>query len=150
MRKRRHLIFILVMLIAFAIGMTGTVFAAPIITDKNIEEGLDFCKEYPVGLTLDGEVIEFGESDVPPVIITPDGEEAGRTLIPARALFEALGAEVKWIEETQTVEITYKEIVVCLTIGSSTAKVGDDEKQLEVPALIIDHDNDYYGRESVI
>ena len=54
----------------------------------------------------------------------------GRTLVPVRAIFEALGAEVEWIEETQTVEITYKEIVVYLTIGSSTAKVGDDENNI--------------------
>ena len=138
-------VFVLTFAIAMVIGTAGVCFAAPMITDKNIEEGLDFCKEYPVGLTLDGKVIEFSESDVPPVIITPEGENAGRTLIPARALFEALGAKVEWIEATQTVEITYKEIIVSFAIGAETAKVGTEEKALEVPALIIDHDKDYYG-----
>lgn len=117
----------------------------PNITEANISEGLAFCKEYPVNLSLDGTAITSSEKDVPPVIITPTGETAGRTLIPARALFEAMGAEVKWINETQSVEITKNDLKVTLIIGSQTAIVNTEVKTLDVPALIIDHDNDYYG-----
>lgn len=117
----------------------------PNITETNIREGLAFCKEYPVNLSLDGTAITSSEKDVPPVIITPTGETAGRTLIPARALFEAMGASVTWINETQSVEITRNDFKVTLIIGSQTAIVNTEVKTLDVPALIIDHDNDYYG-----
>lgn len=117
----------------------------PNITETNIREGLAFCRDYPVNLSLDGTAITSSEKDVPPVIITPTGETAGRTLIPARALFEAMGAEVKWINETQSVEITKNDLKVTLIIGSQTAIVNTEVKTLDVPALIIDHDNDYYG-----
>ena len=38
--------------------------------------------------------------DVPPYVVN------GRTMVPLRFVGEALGAEVKWVEETNTVEIT--------------------------------------------
>ena len=107
----------------------------PQITEANISEGLAFCQEYPVKLSLDGTEIQTSEKDVPPVIITPSGETAGRTLIPARALFEAMGAEVKWIDETQSVEITRNDFKVTLIIGSQTAIVNTEVKMLDVPAL---------------
>lgn len=119
--------------------------ATPVITQENIKDGLDFCKDYPVTLMLDGETIAFSESDVPPVIITPEGEENGRTLIPARALFEKAGAVVTWINESQTVIIEHGQFVIELVIGSNIALVNDEEKVLDVPAFIIDHDGDYYG-----
>ncbi|MCI8630687.1 MAG: hypothetical protein HFG67_00240 [Firmicutes bacterium] len=119
--------------------------SAPKITEANIKDGLAFCSEYPVNLALDGAAVKTAEKDVPPVIITPSGETAGRTLVPARALFEAMGAEVKWINETQSVEITRNDLKVTLIIGSQTAIVNTEVKTLDVPALIIDHDDDYYG-----
>ena len=42
--------------------------------------------------------------DSPPCIVN------GRTLVPVRAISEALGADVKWNESTKTVEITYHPI----------------------------------------
>jgi hypothetical protein len=43
---------------------------------------------------LDGQLLSF---DVQPII------EDGRTLVPLRTIFEALGANVSWDENTQTV-----------------------------------------------
>lgn len=43
---------------------------------------------------LDGRTLTF---DVPPTI------ENGRTLVPLRTIFEALGADVQWDSPTQTV-----------------------------------------------
>ena len=53
--------------------------------------------EPPITLELDGQVIE---TDVPPLI------QNGRTLIPARAFFEAMGGEVGWDAESQVVTVT--------------------------------------------
>lgn len=71
------------------------------------------------------------EMDVPPVI------ESGRTLVPFRALSEALDAEVKWDAETRTVTVTKDGAVVVLTIDSMVATVDGKEYKLDVPAKII-------------
>ncbi len=142
---KKHLARILTAACIFMGASSASAFAAPVITDTNIRDGLDFCKNYPVTLTLDGERLEFAEKDVPPVIITPDGESAGRTLIPARALFEKAGATVTWTAETQTVKIEHGDYNAELVIGAQTATVNGEIEELDVPALIIDHDGDYFG-----
>jgi len=72
-------------------------------------------------------------TDVPPVIVD------GRTLVPLRAIFEALGAEVSWDADTQTVTGTRGNITIELQIGSQIAKVGSATVTLDVPAAIIDN-----------
>ncbi len=54
---------------------------------------------------LDEKEISF---DVPPVV------ENGRTLVPLRAIFTALGAEVKWNDATQTITSIKGDTVVKL------------------------------------
>ena len=52
------------------------------------------AKEEPsISVMLDGKYIEF---DVQPTMIND------RTMVPLRAIFEALGASVGWIEESET------------------------------------------------
>lgn len=136
MKKIIVTVTMIIMLIAMA---SGLVYAGTDIAQSDINEGLKFCEEYPVSLNLDGNKIAFSKKDVPPVIVKE------RTLIPARALFEAMGGKVTWENETQTVHITYDKTEVVLTIGSNKALVNGITKELEVPALIIDNDGDYYG-----
>ena len=69
--------------------------------------------------------------DQPPVI------ENGRTLVPLRAIFEALGAEVKWNSKTQTVTAIRGDITIVLTIGSSILTKNDIKIRLDVPAKLI-------------
>ena len=57
--------------------------------------------EDEIKITYNGEVIE---TDTPPVIID------GRTLVPARAVFERMGCEVEWVEELQLVRVEYGDI----------------------------------------
>lgn len=101
--------------------------------------------EDDIKVTLDGQEIEF---DVPPQIIN------GRTLVPMRAIFEALGAEVEWSQELQTIHavmtIGNKYRTVTMIIGDnrmftysgdSTAEIavpGDAMIDLDVPPVIID------------
>ena len=60
--------------------------------------------------------------DQAPVIL---GE--GTTLVPARGVFEAMGAKVEWKEETRTVDVTSSDnkTLIRLTIDDSTMKVFD-------------------------
>ncbi|MCC8097076.1 MAG: flavodoxin [Eubacterium sp.] len=51
-------------------------------------------------MTVDGEEVNIDESGTSPVIIN------GRTLVPIRAVAEALGAEVSWNDETKEITIT--------------------------------------------
>lgn len=70
-------------------------------------------------------------SDQPAVI------QDGRTLVPMRAIFEALGAEVNWDEDTQTVEGKKDGKSVSLKISENTMNVDGESKKLDVPAQII-------------
>ncbi|EOD01110.1 stalk domain-containing protein [Caldisalinibacter kiritimatiensis] len=82
-----------------------------------------------IKVTIDGEEVEF---DVPPTIIN------GRTLVPVRAIFETLGAKVKWDGETRTVIGTKGDISINLQIDNTNVMVNDKIIELDVPATIID------------
>ncbi|HYF93777.1 MAG TPA: copper amine oxidase N-terminal domain-containing protein [Symbiobacteriaceae bacterium] len=70
-------------------------------------------------------------SEVPPRV------ESGRTLVPVRAVVEALGAVLQWDGVTQTITIQGAHSVV-MTVGSATAFVDGQERLLEVPPQIVD------------
>jgi hypothetical protein len=76
---------------------------------------------------LDGREVNF---DVPPVI------EDGRTLVPLRAIFSALGAEVMWDSDTRTVTAFKDNKKIELVIGGK-AYINHQEAYLDVPAKII-------------
>lgn len=69
--------------------------------------------------------------DVPPII------ENGRTLVPLRTIFEALGASVRWDGETQTVIAEKADTEIKLAIGGQAYKNGQPVS-LDVPAKIVD------------
>ena len=73
------------------------------------------------------------DTDTPPTIID------GRTLVPVRAIFEALGATVEWDNATRTATGTRGEDVVSVQIGHTTAYINGEEKTLDVPAQIINN-----------
>ena len=70
--------------------------------------------------------------DVPPTIID------GRTLVPLRAIFEALNADVVWDNNTKTVTGSKGSTTVVLKINSKTAQVNGKNTLLDVPATIVD------------
>ena len=59
-----------------------------------------------------------------------------RTMVPMRAIFEALGADVHWNESMQTVTATRDATNVQLTIGSTQAQVNGQTVVLDVPAMV--------------
>ena len=63
--------------------------------------------------------------------------ESGKTLVPLRAIFEALGAEVDWQAETQTVTGIKEETQVSLQINNKIATVNGEQNELDVPAMLI-------------
>jgi len=81
-----------------------------------------------ITVELNGEKLVF---DQPPIV------ENGRTLVPMRAIFEALGASVEWYEPTQTVTATRDGIIITMSIGSNVLMVNGESIQLEVPAKLV-------------
>ena len=91
-----------------------------------------------IQVILDGTELSF---DVPPQIIE------GRTMVPMRAIFEALGYEVLWNEENQRIfaHSVAANLIVGLTIGSNKITTGDIYPSespvttlIDVPPQIID------------
>lgn len=81
-----------------------------------------------ITVTINGTEVQF---DQPPII------DSDRTLVPMRAIFEALGAEVEWDGENRTVTSVKGEGTIKLTIDSPDMYVGDKKITLDVPAKIV-------------
>ena len=62
----------------------------------------------------------------------------GRTLVPVRAIFQALGASVDWNEQTETITSTKGDTTISLTVGSNSAILNNRSVQLDEPPEIID------------
>lgn len=77
----------------------------------------------PIRVTVNG---AFLATDVAPTI------QNGRTLVPMRAIFEALGAAVHWDEATSTIRAYRREDAIILQLGSRTAWVNGPSRQLDV------------------
>ena len=69
--------------------------------------------------------------DQPPII------ENGRTLVPFRSIFEALGAEVDWNQTSQTVTAVRGSVTITLRIGDDVLVKNGQEIKLDVPAKIV-------------
>ncbi len=82
-----------------------------------------------VAVVVDGKALTM---DVKPVL------EANRVLVPLRAIFEALGAEVGWDGKTGTVTAARGNNRIQLVIGNTTALKDGARVTLDVPAMIID------------
>lgn len=78
-------------------------------------------------VVLNGQELAF---DVPPVI------EKGRTLVPLRVIFEALGVNVNWDDRTRTVTAAKGGTEIKLVIGGRAYK-NNQPVALDVPAKIV-------------
>lgn len=61
----------------------------------------------------------------------------GRTLVPLRAIFEALGADVEWDDVTKSVEARKRMKKVSLQIGSKAIYINQIKKEIDVSAMLI-------------
>lgn len=87
------------------------------------------AEETAITVLLDGEYVAF---DVAPTIID------GRTMVPVRAVFEALGATVDWQADTQKVLSQKGDTEVTLTINDKTLYKNGEAIVLDVPAQLVD------------
>jgi len=68
--------------------------------------------------------------DVAPVIVND------RVLVPARALFEPLGASLKWDDRIKQATVTLDDLTIKLKIGSDTATVNGEKVKLDCAPII--------------
>lgn len=112
-------------------SMKKIIALAAAISSLCVFSTIGFAANNEPSVYLNGEKMTF---DVNPFI------ENDRTLVPMRAIFEAVGADVQWDEETQTVVAAREKggqtTFVTLQIGSN-AFVNSEEKELDVPAKIV-------------
>lgn len=71
------------------------------------------------------------ETDTPPTVVD------GRTLVPVRAIFEAIGATVTWDAATSTATGIRGDTIVSIQIDNTTAYVNGEPRTLDVPAQLI-------------
>lgn len=80
-----------------------------------------------VSVSVDGKKLD---TDVAPVITD------GRTLVPMRAIFEVLGADIEWDDAEKTVSATKNDTFIKLTVGKNEMTVNGRTVRLDVPATI--------------
>ncbi|MDO9534987.1 MAG: stalk domain-containing protein [Bacillota bacterium] len=107
-------------LILLALIIITFSFSSPALAQEQTREIKVFIDDLPVSF------------DVQPVI------ESGRTLVPFRAIAEALNINVNWNGSTQTVEAFDGKTLIKLQIGIHNAFRNEVAVPLDVPPLIID------------
>ncbi|MBC9784653.1 copper amine oxidase N-terminal domain-containing protein [Heliobacterium chlorum] len=65
--------------------------------------------------------------------------ENGRTLVPVRAITEALGATVQWNAGEQKVTITQDNKEIILTLGSNEALINGEKVTIDVPGKVVNN-----------
>lgn len=94
-------------------------------------ESLDDVTVIPVENVLIGK--GKAKFDTPPVI------KEGRTLIPVRAISEAMGADVAWNAEDKTVTITKDDKVIVFNLTENKVYVDEAEITIDVPAEVMNN-----------
>lgn len=72
------------------------------------------------------------ETDVSPQIIE------GRTMVPVRTIFEALGAQVDWDSETKTITGTKSGITAVMTLNSTILSINNVDTSMDSAPVIIE------------
>ncbi len=120
---RRIISLFLTITLAFTLLMSTTTYA-----EQNKQILVVESNQGIISVSFNGENIEF---DVAPQIINE------RTMVPLRAIFEALGATVDWNDDTQTVTSIKDNTTISLTINNPTMYINDETVVLDSPACLV-------------
>lgn len=128
MKKIRALLFTLILIF----NISSVCFSAPYITlNLNYDDANHHYNAEEVYLYINSE--KLSNLSMPPIILN------NYTLVPAREVFETLGAQVDWNNDTREVKIIYKDTNVVLTINSTQASVNNVTKSMDIPAKLINN-----------
>ncbi len=90
---------------------------------------LSYIKDDAILVMLKGRYIDF---DVAPIIIND------RVMVPVRNIFEALGANVNWMGETQTIFAVKGTDIITMQVGQNSFFKNEDKIEIDSPSVIID------------
>lgn len=126
----KRLVVFLLCLLLFTINVTVN---AQQSTDQNITKYFydNQWHEYTIPSTyleVNGEKIN---TDMPPIVLND------RSVVPARAVFEKLGATVTWDEKKSLIGVSLQDTNIELTIDNKTAVVNGQKKMMDVPSKLI-------------
>lgn len=126
------------------VSLSPTLISAANGSFKAIKEGRGYIGAYTrdeaviLPVTIEAPPLQVTWNDVllplnpPPVILE------GRTLVPMRGIFEAVGASVDYNAETRVITGNRGDITLILTLGSKNAVINGNEVMLDVPPQVID------------
>ncbi len=86
--------------------------------------------EASIQILVNGTALTFDKGAEPQIV-------QDRTMVPLRAIFEALNVEVSWDGNTKTVTANGRGRQVILTIGQNEISVNGEKTVIDVPAMII-------------
>lgn len=92
------------------------------------ENGINY--QSLISVCVNNNELEF---DQPPII------ENNRTLVPFRAIFEELGADVEWNETLRSVKATKGDTTIILTVGKETMLKNGESVVLEAAPTIVNN-----------
>lgn len=93
------------------------------------------CAQNSIAVLLDGQALSF---DVEPQIIN------SRTMVPMRAIFTVLGANVEWVEEHRLIIASKNTSIITMMIDQPIMHIGNLETEeqsvieLDSPPVIVD------------
>jgi N-acetylmuramoyl-L-alanine amidase len=110
---------------AISLALVSTSFAANIsLTSEKTTQS----NNGNISIKVNGVTVK---SDISPVIVN------GRTLVPARAVFEQLGSQITWDEKKGQVGVVSGDYKILLTINNKKALVNNKSVEMDVPAQIM-------------
>ena len=116
---------------ALGLGLAG---AAGVRAPLRVDAAQDLALYVGSPLVLSGETVKPLDSQnyaVTPII------QNDRTLVPLRAIFEAMGATVDWNSGTQTVTAVRNGVTVKLTVGSTVMSRNWDELPMDTAPVVL-------------
>ncbi|MBR4874301.1 MAG: leucine-rich repeat protein [Clostridia bacterium] len=109
------------------IGVKGS-YAESFAKEKQIPFNASLPLPEEIMVSVNNVLLTF---DQPPVIVD------NRTLVPLRAIFEALGATVDWNAKTRTVTAVRGKDKISLVVDTNVLNKNGKETEIDVPAKII-------------
>lgn len=90
---------------------------------------LQYMKDDAILVMLKGRYVDF---DVAPIIMND------RVMVPMRNIFEALGANVNWMGETQTIFTVKGADIITMQVGQCSFFKNEDKVEIDTPSVIVD------------
>lgn len=105
-----------------SVGSKGTT------SEKEYTINIQNTSDGDITVIMDNSTVEF---DQKPVVYN------NRTMVPMRAIFSAMGANVNWNQDTQTVTGRKGDTTVSISIGGNVISINGKDIPLDTPAILL-------------